>query len=169
MATQAGTSTAEEIARAHFEALGRQDLDATRWSEDVIAEITSQGVFRGREEITQFFVELFAAVPDAELVVDRINGGDGVASVEWHMHGTFDGETPFRGIEPTGAWLEIRGCDVAEVEGEEITRITAYADGMEIARAMGMMPPLESAGERAMIQAFNLATKARRALRERFG
>jgi hypothetical protein len=31
------------------------------------------------------------------------------------------------------------------------------------------MPPLESPPERAMKQAFNVATRARRALRERFG
>ena len=44
-----------------------------------------------------------------------------------------------------------------------------YIDGMELARWLGMLPPMDSAGERAMISAFNLATKARRAMRERFG
>jgi hypothetical protein len=87
---------------------------------------------------------------------------------QWRWQGTFTGSA-FQGIEPTGAWVQYRGCDVVEVAGDEIRRITAYVDGMEVARAIGMMPAMDSGAEKAMIQAFNVVTKARHALRERFG
>ena len=167
---EAGTASqpATEVLREHFEALGRHDIPAARWAPDVVAEITSQGVFRGREEIARFFEELFAAVPDAEMIIDRILGDEKVAAIEWRMRGNFTG-TPLTGLEATGGWIEARGCDVAEVSNGRIDRITAYTDGMELARSIGLMPAKDSGSERALIQAFNLATRARLALRARFG
>ena len=61
------------------------------------------------------------------------------------------------------------GDEQLEVSGGRITRNTAYVDGMEVARALGMMPPQGSGPERAMVGAFNAATKARKMLRERLG
>jgi hypothetical protein len=48
-------------------------------------------------------------------------------------------------------------------------RNTAYYDGAAFARAVGLLPPQESGAERAMLGAFNGATKLRAMLRERLG
>ena len=163
--------TAEEVARAYFDAHARRDPDGLRalYSDEVVIDITGQGVFRGPQECRDYFAAIYAAVPDAEMVVDRVIGGNGVAVVQWRLRGNFTGSPLPAGIEATGGWVELRGCDVVEVADDKITRITAYIDGMELARSLGMLPAAGSGGEKAMIQAFNLATKARQMIRDQLG
>ena len=163
--------SAEEVARSYFDAIAARDLDrlVSHYDPDVVVDFTGQGIFRGPDEMRSFFALLFDALPDSEMLVERIVGGDGVAVVEWRMRGTHNGGELF-GLEPTGRWIEHRGCDVLVVsEDGLVTRNTAYQDGFELARSIGLLPALDSPGERAMKQAFNRATKARRALEERFG
>jgi steroid delta-isomerase-like uncharacterized protein len=160
---------ATDVARSYFDAIAARDVDriASHYGPDLVVDFLGQGIYRGADEMRAFFTGLFVALPDAEMTAGRIVGGDDVAVVEWRLRGNFTGGELF-GIEPTGKWLEHRGCDVIEVSADgKITRNTAYQDGMEMARAIGMMPPLDSGPERAMKQAFNLATRARRALSER--
>jgi ketosteroid isomerase-like protein len=167
---EAGARTAEDVARSYFDAIARRNVDdlVSHYSPDLVVEFIGQGIYRGPDEMRAFFTGLFAALPDSEMIAERVVGGDGVAFVEWRLRGNFTG-AELLGIEPTGRWIEQRGCDAIEVAGGLITRNTAYQDNMEMARSIGMMPPLDSAAERAMKQAFNLATKARRALADRLG
>ena len=161
---------AADVAKSYFEAIARQDLDAvaSHYSPDVVVDMMGQGIMRGPGEMRSFFAALFAAMPDGEMITERIVADERVAVVQWRLRGNFTGAELF-GIEPTGGWIEHRGCDVIEVSEGLITRNTAYQDGIELLRSFGMMPPLNSPAERAMKQAFNLATKARRAIGERFG
>ena len=165
---EAGTTSTslEERAREHFAAVGRHDLDqiAADYVEDCVVDFLSQGIRRGRDEIRDFFAELFAALPDCEFITDRVTTTGNVAAVEWRLRGNFTG-APLTGIEPTGRWIDHRGCDLMELNDDGlIERNTVYQDGMELGRAIGLMPPMDSVGERGMKQAFNLATKARRAI-----
>lgn len=170
---EAGTtpSTAEDVARSYFEAHARHDIDGLRrlYAPEVVIDLMGQGIYRGRDECAAYFTAVYGAVPDAEMIVDRVVPGDGVAVVQWRMRGTFTGTELPPGIEPTGGWIELRGCDVIEVADGLITRNTAYVDGLELLRSIGMMPPAGSTPEKGMMAAFNLATKARRAMRDRFG
>lgn len=161
---------AEDVARSYFDAIARRDLDAiaSHYSPEMVVDMIGQGIYRGPAEMRAFFGSLFGALPDAEMVAERVLANDDVAVVQWRLRGNFTG-TPLFGIDATGGWLEQRGCDVIEVSDGLIARNTAYQDGMELARSLGMMPPLDSPAERALKQAFNVATKARRALKERFG
>ena len=162
--------SAEEVARAYFEAHARRDIDGLRalYDPEVVIDLMSQGIYRGPDECCEYFARVYAAVPDAEMVVERIVGGDGVAAVQWRMRGNFTGGPLPAGVEATGSWIELRGCDVVEVANGLITRNTAYLDGMELAQSLGMLPPAGSGAEKAMISAFNLANKARQTLRDRF-
>jgi steroid delta-isomerase-like uncharacterized protein len=155
----------EEHARSYFDALSRRDTAAMveHWREDGVDDMVPVEVLRGRAEIARFFDELFAAVPDVELTVTRLVAGERQAAVEWRMSGHFTG-TPFQGIEATGRAIELRGLDLLEVEDGEIVSNTAYYDGMNFARQVGLMPPQDSGAERAMKNAFNAATKVRRAV-----
>jgi steroid delta-isomerase-like uncharacterized protein len=161
---------AEQVARAYFDAHARRDIDGLRalYDPEVVIDLMSQGIYRGPDECCEYFARVYEAVPDAEMVVDRIIGGDGVAAVQWRLRGNFTGGPLPAGVEATGAWIELRGCDVVEVENDLITRNTAYLDGMELAQSLGMLPPAGSGAEKAMISAFNLANKARQTLRDRF-
>jgi steroid delta-isomerase-like uncharacterized protein len=167
---EAGTTTVHELAERHFDNVARRDVDAlvADYDPEVVVDFMGQGIWRGRDELHEFFSGLFAAMPDAEFVTDRIVAEGDVAVAEWRVRGTFDG-APLLGIEPTGRWIDHRGCDVIEYRDGLIQRITSYQDNIEMSRSIGMMPPLDSVGERAMKQAFNVATRARRALQDRLG
>ncbi len=162
--------SAEAVAARYFEAHARRDIDGLRalYDPEVVIDLLSQGIYRGPDECCEYFARVYAAVPDAEMVVDRIIGGEGVAAVQWRLRGNFTGGPLPAGVEATGTWIELRGCDVVEVENDLITRNTAYLDGMELAQSLGMLPPAGSGAEKAMISAFNLANKARQTLRDRF-
>ena len=149
-----------------FEALARRDSAgmAACYADDAIADFVPIGVIRGSGEVKEFFDGLFAAIPDLETTYEVSSASDGTAVVEWRMRGTFTG-APFQDVEPTGKRIEIRGVDVMKIVDDRIVHNTAYYDGMDFARQLGMLPPQGSAGERAMIRAFNASTK----LRARFG
>ena len=138
---------------------------AAHWSPDGIEEILPVAIFRGPEEVKAWFTELFAAIPDFEMTLDRVLAQDQNVLVQWRASGSFSGG-PLMGIDPTGRRIELRGLDWLEVEGELITRNTAFADGAALARGMGLLPPQGSAAEKAMFSAFNAFTKARGAVSE---
>ena len=162
--------TARDVVRGYFDALGRQDLDAAVafLDDEYVAEITGVGVLRGPGELRNFFDGLFKAIPDLELTVDRTMREKDTVVVQWRASGTFTGGPLFNGIQATGAPLQMRGCDVLEVREDKVVRNTAYQDGLELARSLGLMPAQDSPAEKAMIAAFNGATKLRAAVRGRF-
>ena len=159
--------TAEETVRSYFDAVIARDAIALaeHWSDDGIEEILPVGIFRGPEEVRAYFTELFTAIPDFEMSVERTLAQDDNVLVQRRATGTFDGG-PLMGIDPTGKRIELRGLDWLEVEGEKIARNTAFADGAALARGMGLLPPQGSAAEKTMFSAFNAFTKARGAVSE---
>jgi hypothetical protein len=87
--------------------------------------------------------------------------------VRWRATATFDGTERFEGLEPNGASITIRGCDVLTVRNGRIQRNDAYLNGIELARQLGALPPAGSAAERAMNAALNLKTRLGAAIRRR--
>ena len=170
MATREKASTAAEVAESYFAAVSARDADAmaAHWSADGVDDLVPVGILRGPEEVRAAFRELFTAIPDLEFVVERITADDRVAAVQWRASGTHTGG-PYQGIEPTGRRIELRGCDCIEVEDGALVRNTAYYDGAAFARGEGLLPPKGSGAEKAMLGAFNAATKARHALAEMLG
>ncbi|MEA2420662.1 MAG: hypothetical protein QOE60_2868 [Thermoleophilaceae bacterium] len=155
----------ENHARSYFEALGRRDVDGMmdHWKEDGVVDLVPIGILRGRNEISAFFRDMFAAFPDAETTVTRVAAGQNEVAVEWRMNATFSG-AQFQGVEPTGRPVELRGVDIVEIADGEIVSNTAYYDGMAFARGAGLLPPQDSGAERAMRSAVNAATRLRRAV-----
>jgi steroid delta-isomerase-like uncharacterized protein len=139
------------------------------YATDVLEDIVAHGVLRGREEVRAFFSELVAAVPDLHVTLTRlVTAGGREVVAEWRMGGTFSGAA-FDGIDATGKHVEVRGLDLFEVEDGQVVANTAYYDGLEFARQVGMMPARASGAERAMKSAFNGTTKLRRMIDERIG
>jgi ketosteroid isomerase-like protein len=136
---------------------------AEHWAEEGIEEILPVGIFRGPEEVKGWFTELFTAVPDFEMTLERVLAHENNVLVQWRATGNFTGG-PLMGVEPTGRRIELRGLDWLEVEGDKVVRNTAFADGAALARDMGLLPPQGSAAEKAMFGAFNALTKARGAV-----
>lgn len=162
MAAPGTAQDTEAIARSYFAAVSARDPDAmgALWDPDGVDDLVPIGVFRGPQEIRELFGQLFRALPDAETIVDRVTADERGAVVQWRMSGTFSGG-PFMGVEPTGRRVDLRGADCIEVEGGRIVRNTAYYDGMDFARGVGLLPERDSGVERAMFAAFNALTKVR--------
>ena len=163
-------STPEQVARSYFDALAQRDARkmASHWDAEGVEDLIAFGIFRGPDEIRGFFDELFAAIPDAETTVDRVVADDRHAVVQWRMRGTFSGGS-FQGLDPVGKTVTMRGCDVVEVEDGRIVRNTAYSDGLDFARQIGMLPPQGSGVEKALYGAFNGVNKLRTAIEDRIG
>ena len=153
----------ENHARSYFDALARRDVDGMveHWKEDGVIDLVPLGILRGRDEISAFFREMFAAFPDAATTVTRVAAGQNEVAVEWRMSAHFTG-APFPGVEPTERAIELRGVDMIEIADGKNVSNTAYYDGMAFARGVGMLPPQDSGAERAMKSAVNAATRVRR-------
>jgi predicted ester cyclase len=165
MPTKETVRTPEETVRSYFDAVIARDPEAMaeHWAEEGIEEILPVGIFRGPEEVKAWFTELFTAVPDLDMTLDRVLAHDNNVLVQWRATGTFSGG-PLLGVDATGRQIDVRGLDWLEVEGDKVVRNTAFSDGMALARGMGLIPPQGSAAEKAMFGAFNAFTKARGAV-----
>jgi predicted ester cyclase len=165
MPTEETVRSPEDTVRSYFDAVIARDPDAMaeHWAEEGIEEILPVGIFRGPQEVKAWFTELFAAVPDFELTVERVLAQENDVLVQWRANGTFSGG-PLMGVDATGRQIELRGLDWLEVEGDKVVRNTAFSDGAALARGMGLLPPQGSAAEKAMFGAFNAFTKARGAV-----
>ena len=170
MATSTKRS-AKQVATAYFEAIAARDLDALaeQWAPGGIDHLYGIEDLKAPEGLRRFFGEMFRAVPDFSMsVTDMVAYGE-KAAVRWAATGTFNGEGKFQGIAPTGKRIEIEGLDLLTIRDGLIQENFAYTDGMEMARQMGVMPPLGSAPDRAMLGALNAKTSAAARLRKLAG
>jgi steroid delta-isomerase-like uncharacterized protein len=165
--TETGARTAEEVARAAFEAFIAHDVDAvlSQWHPEGIQDWVPLGIFRGHDEMRPLFESVFAAVPDMDMRIEEVTADDRRVAIQWRSRGTHTGT--FMGIEPTGRTLELRGVDIMEVEDGLVVKNTVYYDGAAQARSLGLMPAQGSGAERTMIGAFNGVTRIRRAIADR--
>jgi len=155
--------TTEEVARAAFEAVAGHDPDGivAQGAPDYVDDFVAVGRFEGHAAIRAFFVEMFAAMPDLVMTVERVVADDETAVVQWQAKGTFDGRS-FQGIRATGRAVEIRGVDVMEIRDGLIQHNTIYYDGASFARQIGLLPPQHSRADRALLAAFNAKTRIAR-------
>src|SRR4051794_20367210 len=168
--TAATSGTLSERVREIFHAIfDERDLsDPYRyWTDESVDYFLAAGrTVRGAHDLAQWFRDLFAAVPDWKLEIENtVDDGDRQVVVQWRAKGTFNGDSPFLGVEPNGRPLDLRGCDVIRVdENYKVDTNTVYYDAAEFGRQIGMLPARDSAGDRAMLSAFNGATKVKKRL-----
>lgn len=162
-------SNAEAVARAYFEAAASQDIEAmvACWEPGSVDLLHGVEEFRVPEGMREWFGALFAAFPDFRFeVLDVLAGGE-KAAVRWRATGTFDGSGTFAGLRPNGRGVDIEGCDVLTVRAGKVVRNDAYLNGAELVRQLGVLPPLGSPQERALLAAANLKTRIAARLRRR--
>jgi glyoxylase-like metal-dependent hydrolase (beta-lactamase superfamily II)/predicted ester cyclase len=149
------------VAKSYFEAIARRDVDAMveHWRPGGREFIRGQVDTTAPDGVRAFFSELFAAVPDFDLQVQDIVVEKDRAAVRWRATGTFCGDSPFKGIEPNGARLDLEGCDVLQISDGLIDANDAFSDSMAFARQVGMMPPEGSAAEQRMTGLFNRSAR----------
>ena len=118
--TTAGTITLSDRAREIFSAIfDERDLsDPYRyWTDESVDHFLAAGrSVRGAQALAEWFRALFAAVPDWKLEIENtFDDGDRQVVVQWHATGTFNGDSPFLGLEPNGRRLDLRAVDVVHL------------------------------------------------------
>ena len=166
-ATKVRKKGAKTVAREYLEAIDRKDLDAAvaMWRPGAIDRFHGIADLVAPDDVRRYFKELFAAFPDWRMQVVDLTGSGNRAAVRWRATGTFAGPGRFQGLVPTGASVEIEGCDMLSIEDEQIVENNAYMNGMQVAQQLGVLPPAGSGAERVMTAAANARTGAGRLLR----
>jgi steroid delta-isomerase-like uncharacterized protein len=167
MTVEVQNRSARDVALASFEGVRNRDLDqivADGHPEEYADDFVAIGEFRGKDAVREFFREMFEAMPDFDLTVERVVGDDTAVAVKWSATGTFSGGA-FQGIQATGRPVQLRGVDFFEIEGGLIRRNTVFYDGASFARQIGMLPREGSLADRAMLTLFNLKTRLLRPFR----
>ena len=104
--TKNGAPPTDLAARAHwaFGLLGSHDLSHAEeiWADDAVDHFLPVGDAVGRDGIVAFFEEMFAAIPDLEIEVERVVASEPFIVVQWKGTGSFVGGS-FQGVRPTVA------------------------------------------------------------------
>ncbi len=164
----AAMSSAADLARRYFEAIGARDLDSAigMWAPGGIERLVGQRELSAPDGIRAFQTELHSAFPDLTWEVIDVIGPDEAESrrvvVQWRATGTFAGPGTFQGFVANGAHLEMEGCDVLTFTAQDkLQRLEAYIDGGDIARQLGVLPPTGSRAESNLTRLANVRTRAR--------
>lgn len=82
----------------------------------------------------------------------------------WRLTGTFSG-TPFYGVAATDRPIDIRGVDRFTIRDGKVASVFAAYDSMDFAIQAGLLPPMDSPAQRAMVLAINALTAPGRLFR----
>ena len=156
--------TNTELAQQVLDAINAHDIDALRtiWADDVVERFPDK-TCRGKDELSAYFADLFAAIPDFTMErVSAVEEGETVF-LRWRLTGTHRGV--FNGIEPTGKAITLDGMDEMTVRDGKMAANFVVFDQMEVGRQLGLLPPDGSPPDRALKAAFNAKTKIAEAIR----
>ena len=162
--------TPTAVVRRIFERLNDRDADAMSlfWSDDVAEVWPVVGRLDGKGAVRDYFVAIFAAMPDFHIDVERMAAADETVFVHWHMTGTFTRRAAPR-----------HRCDrpfdrsprdrLLHHPGREDRGGLNRFDGMAFPIQAGLLPPHGSRMDHAMTLAVNWMTRARKRLgRDRY-
>jgi steroid delta-isomerase-like uncharacterized protein len=160
--------TTAQVGKAYFAAHEQKDLDAAvaLFKEGGIDRLHGLAELRSRDEIRAYFQGLYDAIPDYKFEILEFAASGQQAACRWQLTGTFLGPGRFQGLAPTGAKLNMQGCDMVRVEDGLIVENNAYVNGAQLAQQLGVLPAPGSVGDRAFTGAFNAKTAAANALRK---
>jgi predicted ester cyclase len=164
-AAPAAGATNADLVRWTFAVLNSHDVTPLRgfWTEET-TERFPDGTCHGAAQIAAYFENLFRAIPDFHMEIVALAEDGDTVFVRWQLTGTHTGPG-FAGLEPTGKRIALDGMDHFTVhDGAMVSNFVVF-DQMDVARALGMMPPDGSAPDRAMKAAFNAKTKLTARLR----
>jgi steroid delta-isomerase-like uncharacterized protein len=132
--------------------------DDVLWSDPVLPEPE-----RGRDGMRRFVAETAQAFPDfhvaqrAPLVVSTF---EPVVLFRWRMTGTMHGPWSYSNLAPSGRRFEIIGVDEWTFRDGLMSHCRSNYDRLDMARQLGIVPPLGSTGDRIMTRIQHI--KARR-------
>ena len=133
------TSNSLQAFQTYADAWNRHDADgivATFADGGTYSDPTTPGPLTGGA-IGEYASGLWSAFPDLSFeMVRTMDGAGGAISAEWVMRGVNTGS--MMGLPPTGRAVEVRGVDIAEVEGGKLRSVQGYFDAGAVPRALGL-------------------------------
>ena len=90
---------------------------------------------------SEWFGNLFRAFPDFRFEILELVAEGEKAAVRWRATGTFNGDTRFEGMDPTGAKVDITGFDLLTIRNGRLQHNDAYMNGAQMAQQLGALPP----------------------------
>ena len=161
----------EATALAHFEAESRRDLAgtlATFKSGSARTELPGE-VADGPDAVADWYRELFTGFPDVRFDIkpgSLCHHADQVI-VEANVKGTHQG--PFRGLPPTGRWVDLPVVGIFEFDGPDLLCERAYFDRLSLFMQLGVARDPNTLAGRITTLLNHPVTVARAALRARRG
>src|ERR1022692_1061347 len=151
----------EAVARRYFEAIAAREVEAAGalGAEGGREYVRGQVDVLAPEGVREFIGSLIEAMPDMRMEVAETTTEGERCAVRWTLHGTFAGPGSLNGVKPTGSPLTLEGVDVLTVREGKVQSNDAFADGMTVARQIGLLPEQGSGAEQGMTGAFNVKTK----------
>jgi len=155
-----------DVVKRYFEAVAARDLDTalSMWAPGGVERVVGQRELTAPDGVRAQLGELHGAFPDlAWEVLDLLaDESQSRVAVRWRATGTFAGPRAFQGFVANGARLEMEGCDVLTLNGDQkIERLEAYVDSGDVARQLGVLPPAGSRAEQNLTKLANVRTRAR--------
>jgi glyoxylase-like metal-dependent hydrolase (beta-lactamase superfamily II)/predicted ester cyclase len=150
-----------EVARRYFEALDAHDLNraVACWTPGGVDRFVGDQELIAPDGVREYFSTLFAAFPDLSFEILELTTARSRTAVRWRARGTFAGPGTFQGFAPTGARIEMEGCDVITAGDGLIRHNDAYVNTADIARQLGLLPPIGSPAANRLAKLANLRTK----------
>ena len=151
-----------------FTAYNDHDADRlmTYWTDDIVLR-QGQTVLRGKDEVGAQIRELFAAFPDAEWPMDKvemmISPDHRTLSLAYVFRGTQEGN--YLGIPGTGRFIEFEGLTLARLAGLATRELTMHMDTYGYLVQLGVLPGPTALGFKAIALAEISLNKARQVLR----
>jgi ketosteroid isomerase-like protein len=108
----------------------------------------------GIPAVQEFMRASFRTFPDlrfSEPDPPHLTAAGDLVSWAWRMEGTMTGDADPPGFAPTGKTMRVDGVDLWTMRDGRICRYHAFYDMMDLARQLGMMPPVGSRAERMMV------------------
>jgi len=157
--------TTSELAKRYFAALSAHDLDAAVacWRPGGVDRLVGSRELIAPDGIREYFGMMFAAFPDFEFEILDLATARNRTAVRWRARGTFAGPGDFQGFAPNHARVVLEGCDVVTVDDDLIVHNDAFIDSGDVARQLGLLPPVGSPAEARLARLANLRTRARNA------
>ena len=155
------------VVQQYFAALAARDVDAAVafWARGGVDRLVGQRALVAPEGVREYFAALFAAFPDFRFEVLEQTTAAERSVVRWRARATFAGPGQFEGLEANGAVVELEGCDVLTVSDDRIVVNHAYVDAGDVARQLGVLPPVRSRAQARLTALANARTRVRRRLR----
>jgi steroid delta-isomerase-like uncharacterized protein len=134
----------EAIARAEVDKYNAHDLDglAALFSSDAEIINVPTGVSgRGQKTARDSAQTLLTAFPDGKFEVTSVVAGERGAAVEYVGRGTHTGKLAAAAgaLPPTGRKLDVRICDVMDIQGGKITSVRSYWDLYGVLNQLGLI------------------------------